>query len=153
MGANWGESRSPGALRLFAVANESLFPHQLGLSVVPFLPYLFDKPVEEAVEWTFRTAIRAYGGEDEVRHLPVPPTIESRSVTEALKEQGSKVVRGAEEEAQKLKAAANVSWEEYKEEKQRERDERKHQREEQGRTGLSGWFGRGGADSKKPKSE
>lgn len=131
-------------------------PIGLGLSVVPFLPYLFDEPVEEAVEWTFRTAIRAYGGEDEARHLPLPRALgekSSKSVTEALEEQGSKAVRGAEEEAQKLKAAANVSWEEYKEEKQRERDDRKHQREEQGRTGLSGWFGRGGADSKKPKSD
>ncbi|OJJ46396.1 hypothetical protein ASPZODRAFT_1960253 [Penicilliopsis zonata CBS 506.65] len=45
-------------------------PIGLGLSVVPFLPYIFDEPVEEAVEWAFHTAIRTFAGEDQVRHLP-----------------------------------------------------------------------------------
>lgn len=39
---------------------------QLGLAVVPALPYLFDKPVEEAVEWSFHEAFRAIGGEQAV---------------------------------------------------------------------------------------
>ncbi|CAA9994404.1 unnamed protein product [Nesidiocoris tenuis] len=26
-------------------------PVALGLSIVPFLPYIFDKPVEDAIEW------------------------------------------------------------------------------------------------------
>jgi len=38
-------------------------PIGLGLAAVPALPYLFDKPVEEAVEWTFYQAFRAIGGE------------------------------------------------------------------------------------------
>ncbi|KIX02309.1 uncharacterized protein Z518_08250 [Rhinocladiella mackenziei CBS 650.93] len=41
-------------------------PIGLGLAVVPALPYLFDKPVEEAVEWSFYNAFRAMGGENAV---------------------------------------------------------------------------------------
>jgi fission process protein 1 len=37
-------------------------PIGLGLIAVPFLPYLFDKPVEEAVEWTFYNAFALVGG-------------------------------------------------------------------------------------------
>ncbi|KAJ9606915.1 hypothetical protein H2200_008926 [Cladophialophora chaetospira] len=44
----------------------TLGPIGLGLAAVPALPYLFDKPVEEAVEWTFYTAFRAIGGENAV---------------------------------------------------------------------------------------
>ncbi|KAI9741678.1 MAG: hypothetical protein M1834_000063 [Cirrosporium novae-zelandiae] len=42
-------------------------PIGLGLSAVPFLPYLFDKPVEEGIEWLFYNGARAWGGEDAVR--------------------------------------------------------------------------------------
>lgn len=31
--------------------------------MVPALPFLFDKPVEEAVEWTFYHTYKAIGGE------------------------------------------------------------------------------------------
>jgi len=34
--------------------------------VVPALPFLFDKPVEEAVEWTFYHAFKAIGGQEAV---------------------------------------------------------------------------------------
>lgn len=40
--------------------------YQLGLAAVPALPFLFDKPVEEAVEWTFYNAFKAIGGEGAV---------------------------------------------------------------------------------------
>jgi mitochondrial fission process protein 1 len=33
---------------------------------VPFLPYLFDKPVEEAVEWTFHKGFELIGGPEAV---------------------------------------------------------------------------------------
>jgi mitochondrial fission process protein 1 len=33
---------------------------------VPALPYIFDKPIEEAVEWTFYNAFKAIGGEQAV---------------------------------------------------------------------------------------
>ena len=34
--------------------------------MVPALPFLFDEPVEEAVEWTFYNAFKAIGGEEAV---------------------------------------------------------------------------------------
>jgi fission process protein 1 len=37
-------------------------PIGLGLAAVPFLPYMFDKPVEEAVEWTFHKGFETFGG-------------------------------------------------------------------------------------------
>ena len=41
---------------------------KLGLAAVPFLPYMFDKPVEEAVEYTFHSAFKYFGGEEAVGH-------------------------------------------------------------------------------------
>ncbi|MCJ1455794.1 hypothetical protein MMC28_006150 [Mycoblastus sanguinarius] len=43
-------------------------PIGLGLAAVPFLPFLFDKPVEEAVEWTFHKAFETFGGPNAVAH-------------------------------------------------------------------------------------
>ncbi|KAI0890285.1 mitochondrial 18 KDa protein-domain-containing protein [Annulohypoxylon maeteangense] len=45
-------------------------PIGLGLSVVPFLPTLFDKPVENAVEWMFHTGFAAYGGKEYIGDSP-----------------------------------------------------------------------------------
>ena len=45
-------------------------PIGLGLVVVPFLPFVFDKPVEHAVEWIFHTAFRAIGGPEAVGERP-----------------------------------------------------------------------------------
>jgi mitochondrial fission process protein 1 len=41
-------------------------PLKLGLAVVPALPYLFDKPVEHAVEWTFHKGFELIGGPEAV---------------------------------------------------------------------------------------
>ena len=38
------------------------------MAAVPFLPILFDKPVEEATEWVFHQAFEKFGGPDAVRH-------------------------------------------------------------------------------------
>ncbi|KAM7192963.1 mitochondrial fission process protein 1 [Naviculisporaceae sp. PSN 640] len=46
-------------------------PIGLGLAVVPFLPTLFDKPVENAVEWTFHKAFETFGGKQAVGHAPM----------------------------------------------------------------------------------
>ena len=54
---------------------------QLGLAAVPFLPFIFDKPVEEAVEWTFHKAFETFGGPDAVSHKPA-----TGRVTEMLEE-------------------------------------------------------------------
>lgn len=45
-------------------------PIGLGLSVVPFLPRLFDEPVENAVEWIFHKGFASYGGPTYVGDSP-----------------------------------------------------------------------------------
>ncbi|KAG5980608.1 hypothetical protein E4U55_003833 [Claviceps digitariae] len=45
-------------------------PIGLGLSVVPFLPRLFDEPVENAVEWAFHKGFEALGGKNYVGNAP-----------------------------------------------------------------------------------
>jgi len=46
-------------------------PIGLGLSVVPFLPTLFDKPVENTVEWAFHKGFETFGGKEAVGNAPV----------------------------------------------------------------------------------
>lgn len=43
---------------------------QLGLSVVPALPYLFDKPVEHAVDKVFYEGFKLIGGPEAVGETP-----------------------------------------------------------------------------------
>jgi fission process protein 1 len=45
-------------------------PIGLGLAAVPFLPYLFDQPVESAVEWTFHKGFETFGGSEAVGNAP-----------------------------------------------------------------------------------
>ncbi|RYC60224.1 hypothetical protein CHU98_g5979 [Xylaria longipes] len=45
-------------------------PIGLGLAVVPFLPKLFDQPVENAVEWVFHKGFTSYGGHAYVGNTP-----------------------------------------------------------------------------------
>jgi len=45
-------------------------PIGLGLAVVPFLPTIFDEPVENAVEWMFHKGFEAYGGKSYVGNAP-----------------------------------------------------------------------------------
>ncbi|OAA48423.1 Mitochondrial 18kDa protein [Metarhizium rileyi] len=45
-------------------------PIGLGLAVVPFLPQLFDEPVENAVEWVFHKAFKTVGGTQYVGTAP-----------------------------------------------------------------------------------
>ncbi len=45
-------------------------PIGLGLAVVPALPFLFDEPVEAAVELVFHKGFEAYGGKDAVGQAP-----------------------------------------------------------------------------------
>ncbi|KAH8736521.1 mitochondrial 18 KDa protein-domain-containing protein [Ilyonectria robusta] len=46
-------------------------PIGLGLAVVPFLPAMFDEPVENAVEWAFHKGFQAFGGKEYVGNAPV----------------------------------------------------------------------------------
>lgn len=61
---------------------------QLGLAAVPFLPYMFDEPVEHATEWLFYNGFKLIGGEK---------AVEGRPVT------GVKELRKEESQANKLK--------------------------------------------------
>lgn len=45
-------------------------PIGLGLAAVPALPFLFDKPVEEAVEWIFHKGFSTFGGHAAVGDAP-----------------------------------------------------------------------------------
>ncbi|PWY66852.1 hypothetical protein BO94DRAFT_579653 [Aspergillus sclerotioniger CBS 115572] len=127
-------------------------PIGLGLSVVPFLPYIFDEPVEEAVEWAFRTGIRAYAGEDAVRPLPRTvqiPHDEATSLSHFIKVQGEKSNHEAMGSDANIAAAANLSWEEYKEERRRAKEHRKHEREQRGETGPLALLGLGSHSKEK----
>ncbi|PWY64063.1 hypothetical protein BO70DRAFT_347235 [Aspergillus heteromorphus CBS 117.55] len=107
-------------------------PIGLGLSVVPFLPYLFDYPVEEAVEWSFRTGLRAYAGEDAVRPLP--------RVSHATSSGHSASVHAETGSADVDANAETPSWEEYKEERRLAKEQRKKERGEgAGVLGMLGW--------------
>lgn len=46
-------------------------PIGLGLAAVPALPFLFDKPVEEAVEYVFHKGFKTFGGKSAVGDAPV----------------------------------------------------------------------------------
>ncbi|KAH3956010.1 hypothetical protein HBI56_163880 [Parastagonospora nodorum] len=53
-------------------------PIGLGLAAVPFLPYMFDEPVEHATEWIFYNAFKTFGGEKAVEGWPVTGAKELR---------------------------------------------------------------------------
>ncbi|XRM45882.1 hypothetical protein ABZX51_008953 [Aspergillus tubingensis] len=121
-------------------------PIGLGLSVVPFLPYLFDKPVEEAVEWAFHTGLRAYAGEDAVRPLPQAvrtPHDEETSLSHFLKFQAEK------NNGEIMGYDANVSWEKYKEERRRAKEQRMQEREQRGERGPLALLGFGSNSKEK----
>ncbi|KAK3986541.1 mitochondrial fission process protein 1 [Cladorrhinum sp. PSN332] len=46
-------------------------PIGLGLAIVPFLPAIFDKPVENAVEWAFHKGFETFGGKNAVGDAPL----------------------------------------------------------------------------------
>ncbi|KAJ0422600.1 mitochondrial 18 KDa protein-domain-containing protein [Aspergillus carlsbadensis] len=127
-------------------------PIGLGLSVVPFLPYIFDHPVDEAVDWLFRTGIRAYAGEDAVQPLPrhseVRRTIEDHDEDAAsLSRRQVKVQDAVAGESNEM---ANASWEDHKAGLQRAKEQRKLEREARGETGILAMLGFG---SPKPKDK
>lgn len=55
-------------------------PIGLGLAVVPFLPTLFDEPVETATEWIFHKAFETLGGKEYVGDAP--PTGREKALIE-----------------------------------------------------------------------
>lgn len=81
MGSHW---------RKYSLEQLSNHAHeiQLGLAAVPFLPYMFDEPVEHATEWLFYNGFKLVGGEKAVEGRPVI---------------GAKELRREESQANKLK--------------------------------------------------
>ncbi|KAK5018660.1 mitochondrial 18 KDa protein-domain-containing protein [Cryomyces antarcticus] len=53
-------------------------PIGLGLAAVPALPFMFDKPVEHAVEWIFHKGFEAVGGPSAVGDRPISGNKELR---------------------------------------------------------------------------
>jgi fission process protein 1 len=84
------------------------------------------------VDWAFGTALRIYGGEDAVRPLP------------------NHALLSKPEETGGVSAAAQLSWEAYKNEREKARELR---REQSGGKSLSSWFGGWTSESEKPKKE
>lgn len=108
-----------------------MFLKQLGLSVVPMLPYLFDEPVEHVVEWSFATLCRAIEGPQAV--TPSPP---SRELPTDQTTPLSKVLALQEQKKRREGGSSDPSWDEYKADRK-------------SNGGVSGWFGFG----KKEKDE
>lgn len=116
---------------------------QLGLSVVPFLPYIFDHPVENAIDWVFRNGLRIYGGEDAIRELPRHSEVSRTGKDQDHEDPTSldhfhiKVQKG------EAPANGNVRWEDYKEDLLRAKEQRKREREERGESGILAMLGFG----------
>ncbi|KAF2665816.1 hypothetical protein BT63DRAFT_76627 [Microthyrium microscopicum] len=57
-------------------------PIGLGLAAVPFLPYIFDKPIEHAVEWSFHKGFEVLGGATGSRPAMAVPSKEEKEKKE-----------------------------------------------------------------------
>ncbi|KAL4918649.1 mitochondrial 18 KDa protein-domain-containing protein [Aspergillus aurantiobrunneus] len=129
-------------------------PVGLGLAVVPFLPYIFDHPVEGAVDWLFRSGLRAYGGENAVRVLPQHSEASGAAKGQDREEDPTSLshfhIKVQEGESS---VDGNITWEEYKEELQRAKERRKREREEQGQPGFLAMLGLGSKEKEKDKRE
>ncbi|KAL4787589.1 mitochondrial 18 KDa protein-domain-containing protein [Aspergillus varians] len=117
-------------------------PIGLGLSVVPFLPYIFDHPVEGAVDWLFRSGLRLYGGEDAVRALPRHLQVGSAKGLDDEDATSLSHLHVKVKEGESF-VGENVSWDEYKEELQLAKERRKREREERGQSGILAALGFG----------
>jgi fission process protein 1 len=121
---------------------------------VPFLPYIFDHPVDEAVDWVFHTGLRLYAGEDAVRSLPRPSEVVS---TAKDQEEDSTSLSHFHIKAPNRESPAvsgNPTWDEYRDQRQRAKEQRKREREERGERGVLATLGFGGSSSgKKDKTE
>ncbi|KAL1997904.1 hypothetical protein VTN02DRAFT_464 [Thermoascus thermophilus] len=118
-------------------------PIGLGLSVVPFLPYVFDEPVGKAVEISFRVACLAFGGEDAIRpteSLADSPSEDVATLSSVMKLHDQKRINEAEPRERLLGQDAAISWEAYKEEKRLAREQRRKERLDQREGKDASWF-------------
>jgi fission process protein 1 len=66
-------------------------PIGLGLAAVPALPFLFDHPVETAVEWVFHKSFETFGGKAAVGSAPETGREDAlQKQNKALKHKGEK---------------------------------------------------------------
>ncbi|KAF1960693.1 hypothetical protein CC80DRAFT_403445 [Byssothecium circinans] len=65
-------------------------PIGLGIAAVPFLPYVFDEPVEHATEWLFYNGFKFFGGPRAVEGRPVTGQKELREAESHVKGSGEK---------------------------------------------------------------
>lgn len=101
------------------------------------LPYLFDEPVEHAVEWSFATLCRAIEGPQAAMPSPSPRELPADQTTPL-----SEVLALREQKKRREGGGSDPSWEDYKADRERGRVERKS-------NGVSSWLGFG----KKEKDE
>ncbi|KAL3475274.1 mitochondrial 18 KDa protein-domain-containing protein [Aspergillus californicus] len=125
-------------------------PIGLGLGVVPFLPYIFDHPVDGAVDWAFRVGCQLYGGEDAVR--PLPRHSEVAASAKNKDEDATSLSHFQIQELERINGTpgSNQSWEEHRKELRHAKEARKRERQERGETGILARLGFG---SKKDKPE
>ncbi|KAL5335151.1 mitochondrial 18 KDa protein-domain-containing protein [Aspergillus crustosus] len=141
-----------GAKRTFV---RTWVPIGLGLSIVPFLPYIFDHPVDLAVDWAFRTGLYIYGGENAVRPLPLHSEVARARGRQGEKEQDATSLSHFHIKVQEGESTVNgnVSWADHKKELHRAKERRKKEREENGGSGILALLGFGskGTDGKDGK--
>ncbi|KAL2832444.1 mitochondrial 18 KDa protein-domain-containing protein [Aspergillus cavernicola] len=130
-------------------------PIGLGLAVVPFLPYIFDHPVDHAVDRVFRSGLWLYAGDDAVRSLP--PYSEVAGIANARKdraEDSASLTPFQMKELERVNGDSKKSWDEYKDELQRAKEERKREREGRGGgSGVLAMLGFGSGKEEKRKTE
>jgi mitochondrial fission process protein 1 len=128
-----------------------MYAAQLGLAIVPLLPYVFDKPVEGAVDWAFHAAYHSIAGD-----VPLPVSEKTTTLNPPVRPKGEKRQLKEAPEEQQLAQKAGVSWEEYKEEKLRAREQRKKEKTQVPQSEGGGWLGLWGSrkvDGKKDNEE
>ncbi|KAL4869386.1 hypothetical protein BDV12DRAFT_84310 [Aspergillus spectabilis] len=120
-------------------------PIGLGLAIVPFLPYIFDHPVDLGVDWAFRTGLYIYGGEDAVRPLPQHSEVARARGQGAEKEEDPTSLSHFHIKVQEGESTVNgnVTWDEYKEELHHAKERRRKEREENGGSGILAMLGFG----------
>lgn len=92
------------------------------------MPYIFDEPLDEAIEYGFHTAIGSFFGKDAVKSLSSGHEKDSTSLSHFLDSQNPDAVPVSS-------ATDAMSWEEYREERERAKEQRRLERAEKGSSG------------------
>ena len=68
---------------------------------MPFLPVLFDKPVEEATEWIFHKGFETFGGPDAVTKKPAASSSSGPGRLQEMMEENRRMKRKGTTEKEK----------------------------------------------------